>query len=170
MQISKDKVVTIEYTMTDEAGKMVDTTDNRDALSFIQGSGQLIPALEQALEGHSSGEQLQITLPPEQGYGERDERLVKEIPRSQFQVPGEIELGMLFQAQNGDHAVPVTVVKFDEETVTIDANPQLAGTTLSVDIVIVEVRDAIAEELESGEVQEINEIYQQEMARNKESE
>ncbi|WP_428622970.1 FKBP-type peptidyl-prolyl cis-trans isomerase [Sedimenticola sp.] len=162
MQISNDKVVTIEYTMTDPLGNLLDTSDNGDTFSFIQGRGAIFPALETALEGKSIGERLQITLTPEQAYGATDERLIKIIPRNKFRMEGEISVGSQFKTQRDNTEVIVTVVKVDEENVVVDANPPLAGVTIQMDVVIVEVRDAIEEELASGQVQDMDEIYAKE--------
>lgn len=162
MQISNDKVVTIEYTMTDQLGNLLDSSDNGDTVSFIQGRGAVFPTLEAALEGKSIGERLQITLTPEQAYGATDERLIKIIPRGHFRMAGEITVGSRFKTRRDDTDVVVTVVKVDEESVVVDANPPLAGVTIQMDVVIVEVRDAIEEELASGQVQDMDEIYAKE--------
>jgi FKBP-type peptidyl-prolyl cis-trans isomerase SlyD len=162
MQISNDKVVTIEYTMTDQLGNLLDTSDNGETVSFIHGRATVFPALEVALEGRSIGERLQLTLTPEQAYGATDERLVKVIPRDKFKLEGEIAVGRRFKTRRDDTEVVVTVVKVDDESVVVDANPPLAGVTIQMDVVIVEVRDAIAEELASGQVQDMDEIYEKE--------
>ncbi|WP_260294768.1 FKBP-type peptidyl-prolyl cis-trans isomerase [Sedimenticola hydrogenitrophicus] len=162
MQISNDKVVTIEYTMTDQLGNLLDTSDNGETVSFIHGRGTVFPALEEALDGRSIGERLQLTLTPEQAYGATDERLVKVIPRDKFKLEGEIAVGRRFKTLRDDTEVVVTVVKVDDESVVVDANPPLAGVTIQMDVVIVEVRDAIAEELASGQVQDMDEIYEKE--------
>ncbi len=162
MQISNDKVVTIEYTMTDPLGNLLDSSDNGDTVSFIQGRGAIFPALETALDGKLMGEHLQITLTPEQAYGATDERLIKVIPRDRFRMQGEIAVGSQFKTRRDDTEVVVTVVKVDQENVVVDANPPLAGVTIQIKVVIVEVRDAIEEELASGQVQEMDEIYAKE--------
>ncbi|MCW8848117.1 MAG: peptidylprolyl isomerase [Sedimenticola sp.] len=162
MQISKDKVVTIEYTMKDQLGNLLDTSDNGDPISFIQGKGGVFPALEAALDGKSIGERLQVTLTPEQAYGQTDERLIKIIPRDKFKVEGEPQVGSQFRTRRDDTDVVVTIVKVDDESVVVDANPPLAGVTILMDIVIVEVRDAVEEELRTGQVQNMDEIYEKE--------
>ncbi len=162
MQISQDKVVTIEYTMTDQLGNLLDTSDNGDTLSFIQGKGAIFPALEDALSGKSIGERLEITLTPEQAYGKTDERLIKIVPRDRFKFEGEIQVGSQFKTRRDDEDIVVTIVKVDDQNVVIDANPPMAGVTINMDIVIVEVRDAVEEELITGQVQDMDEIYEKE--------
>ena len=77
MQVEKNKVVEIDYTLKDENGDVLDSTGGRQPLSYIQGIGNLIPGVENALEGKSSGERVEITVPPETGYGARDDNLVR---------------------------------------------------------------------------------------------
>ncbi len=161
MTIQQNRVVTIEYTLSDDKGNTIDTTDGREAFSYIHGSGSLFPALEQALEGHHSGEHLNITLSPEQSYGVRDERLMRTLPRERFNTDDEIREGMSFKTLYGDEEVEVIVVAANDKEVTIDANAALAGVTLKFDIVVTAVRDAGSEELESGQVVSLDDIYSQ---------
>ncbi|MDH5785523.1 MAG: peptidylprolyl isomerase [Chromatiales bacterium] len=161
MVIQKNRVVTLEYTLRDEEGNILDTTDGGEPFSYIHGSDDLFTAMEAQLEGHASGERLQFLLSPDEAYGERDERLVKTVPRDRFNTEMEIQAGMSFSRGEGDEAVEVRVVAVDEEGVTIDANPPLAGVTLQFDLVITAVREAGSEELESGRVASIDEIYSQ---------
>ncbi|MCW8918085.1 MAG: peptidylprolyl isomerase [Gammaproteobacteria bacterium] len=158
MPIQQNKVVTLEYTLRDNHGNTIGTTDGQDALSYIHGTNALFPAFEAQLEGRRWGERLQFTLTPEQGYGERDERLMQKVPRERFKGE-DIRVGMSFRRGQGEEAVEVIVVAVDEQEVTIDANPPLAGITLNFDVVITGVRDAGSEELESGQVIAIDEIY-----------
>ncbi|MBL3600515.1 MAG: peptidylprolyl isomerase [gamma proteobacterium endosymbiont of Lamellibrachia anaximandri] len=162
MQVTKDKVVTIEYTMTDDEKRVVDTTDNGDPLSFIQGRGSLLSAIETAIEGRNIGERLSLVLTPEQAYGYQDENLIKKVPRSHVKGTGELQIGLKLRGRKGSNVSPITVVGFDDETVTLDANNPLAGATLHVDLVIVEIRDAVDKELQSGKVQSMEELYEKE--------
>jgi FKBP-type peptidyl-prolyl cis-trans isomerase SlyD len=161
MAIEKNNVVTLEYTLRDDKGNIIDTTDGRDAFSYIHGSNTLFPAFEAQLEGHHSGEQLNFTLSPEEAYGARDERLMKTIPRERFNTSDDITVGMSFKTGSAEDPVEVIVVAFDDQGVTIDANPPLAGVTILFDVVITGVREAGSEELETGKVTTIDEIYAQ---------
>lgn len=161
MPIEQNKVVTLEYTLRDDQGNTIDSTDGRDAFSYIHGTHALFPAFEAQLEGHHSGERLRFTLPPKEAYGVRDERLMKSVPRERFHGGEEIRVGMSFKTGSGEDEVEVIVVALDEQQVTIDANPPLAGVTLDFDLVITGVRDAGPEELETGKVASIDEIYSQ---------
>lgn len=153
MQVAKHKVVTIDYTVKDTAGDVIDSSDGGEPLAYIHGTGNLIPGLESALEGKSEGDSVNASIPPEQAYGERDEDLVQAVPRELFQT-GEQELhpGMRFQAQSDEGPQVVTVVEVGDEEVTVDANHPLAGATLNFDVTVVGVRDATSEELDHGHV------------------
>lgn len=162
MHVTKDKVITIEYTMTDNEGHIIDTTDNGEPLSFIQGKGSLLPAIEAAVEGTQIGQQLTITLEPDQAYGQRDENLITKVPRDHVDTPGELEVGLKLKRRNVARIIPITVIAFDDESVTLDASNPLAGATVSIDLVVVEVRDAVDAELKSGKVQNMEELYEKE--------
>ena len=161
MTIEKNKVVTLEYTLSDDKGNTIDTTDGRDAFSYIHGTNTLFPAFEAQLDGHESGEQLTFTLSPEEAYGVRDERLMKTVPRDRFKTQDNIQVGMSFKTGEGDDAVEVIVVAANDAEVTIDANPPLAGVSLDFNVMVTGVRDAGSEELETGKVTTIDEIYSQ---------
>lgn len=154
MQIDKDKVVTINYKLTDPEGQVLDSSEGRDPLAYLHGRGNIIAGLESALEGKNPGEQVQVTIEPAQGYGEKDDTLVQQVPRSKFEGVDKVEPGMQFTAQTqmGPRVISVVDVDQDSEQVTIDANHPLAGVTLNFDVDIVEVRDATAEELDHGHV------------------
>lgn len=152
MQIAKHKVVTIEYTLTDAEGEVVDTSDGREPFSYIQGTSSVIPGLESALEGRSTGDTLSVSIAPEDGYGPRQDALMAKVPRDRFESAGNLEVGMQFQTQGESGIQVVTIVGLDEETVTVDANHPLAGATLNFDISVVDVRDANADELSHGHV------------------
>ena len=153
MAIEKNSVVTLEYTLQDDKGNTIDSTDGRDAFSYIHGSNALFPAFEAQLEGRKSGEQLSFTLSPEEAFGTRDERLMKALPLERFNTSDDIRVGMSFKTQQGDEEVEVIVVAADDKEVTIDA--------ISFDVVITGVREAGSEELETGKVTTIDEIYSQ---------
>jgi FKBP-type peptidyl-prolyl cis-trans isomerase SlyD len=150
MQIANETVVSIDYELTDDAGQVVDTSKGRGPLSYLHGVGQIIPGLEAALVGKQQGDQLKVTVPPGQAYGERDENLVQPVPRDAFKGVPEIKPGMRFTASNGQHQRLVTVVGVSDEAVTVDANHPLAGKSLNFDVTVVEVRAATAEEMQHG--------------------
>ncbi|MBE0510512.1 MAG: peptidylprolyl isomerase [Chromatiales bacterium] len=152
MQISANKAVSIDYTLTNNQGEVIDTSSGREPLAYLQGHGNIIPGLESALEGKTSGDNVKVTVAPADGYGERDDALTQAVPRQMFENADEIQIGMQFQtmSEHGPHVV--TVIGMDADNVTVDANHPLAGEILNFDVTIVEVRDASQEELDHGHV------------------
>jgi len=153
MQISKNKVVTLEYTLKDNEGVVIDQTTGDDTFAFIHGIGGIIPGLENALDGKQADDALNITIEPDEAYGQREEALLAEVPMDRFDGAGEIQEGMQFQTASEDGtARVVTVVKIEDGMVTVDGNHPLAGVTLNFDVKVIAVREATQEELEHGHV------------------
>ena len=154
MQIEKDRVVAIDYTLKDDNGEVLDSSAGRQPLSYIQGAGNLIPGVENALEGKNAGERLEITVPPETGYGVRDDSLQMSIEREKFGEVEDLKEGLRFRMDTPDGAAVFTVVAIGETEVQVDGNHPLAGMTLNFDITVQSVREATTEELEHGHVHE----------------
>jgi FKBP-type peptidyl-prolyl cis-trans isomerase SlyD len=152
MQITKDSVVTMHYTLTDPKGEVLDSSQGKDPLSYLHGHGNIIPGLEQQLEGKASGDKLVAKVTAADAYGERNEALVVEAQRSQFPEDVELQPGMRFQAQtpNGPRIAEITRVEGD--AVTVDTNHPLAGVDLQFDVEVVGVREASADEIDHGHV------------------
>ena len=149
-QVGKDKVVSIDYTLTGAGGEVIDTSQGGEPLTYLHGSGNIIPGLERALEGKSAGDEVNAVVAPDQGYGQKNPGLVQPVPRSQFPGVTDIKVGMQFQAQTNHGPRVVTVVGVDDNTVTVDANHPLAGETLNFAVRVVDVRDATQQELDHG--------------------
>lgn len=150
MQIGKNAVVAINYTLKDGDGQVIDTSEGRGPLAYLHGAGNIIPGLEKALEGKGEGENVQITVSPEEGYGQRDESLIQAVPKKLFAETAEPQPGMQFQAQGPQGAQVLTVMKVEGDKVTVDANHPLAGRELNFDVAVVNVREATDEEKEHG--------------------
>ena len=152
MTIAENKVVTLHYTLTDNEGTVIDKSDDGSFL-YLHGASNIIPGLENALTGKKSGEELKVTVEPEEAYGQRDDARLESVPREMFPEDTEIEAGMQFHAEGPEgQMITVTVAGVEGDTVTIDANHPLAGVQLNFDVKIVDIRDASAEELEHGHV------------------
>lgn len=152
MQIEKNKVVEIDYTLKDDNGQLLDSSEGKQPLSYIQGAGNLIPGVENALEGKSSGERVEITVPPETGYGVRDDSLVLSVERDKFSQFEDLQEGVRFRMETPDGPMIFTVVKIGDGEVLVDGNHPLAGMTLNFDITVQSVREATSEELDHGHV------------------
>ena len=148
MTIAQNKVVELEYKLTVD-GEVIDQSEPGEPLVYLQGHNNIIPGLERALEGKQTGDSLQVTVQPEDGYGVRDEDAIEDLERSDFE--DDIEVGATYYAQAEDGSVlPFTVLAIDGDTVQVDFNPPLAGEVLNFDVKVLNVRDATAEELEHG--------------------
>ncbi|AJY51589.1 MULTISPECIES: peptidylprolyl isomerase [Halomonadaceae] len=152
MQIAQNSVVAFHYTLTNDAGEVLDSSEGREPLTYLHGAGNIIPGLEKELEGRAAGEKLNVSVSPEEGYGELQEQLMQEVPRDAFQGVESIEPGMQFQAQTQGGPLMVTVKKVEGDTVVVDGNHPLAGQQLNFDVEIAEVREASSEEVEHGHV------------------
>src|SRR5215216_5409959 len=150
MHVAKDKVVTIDYTLTGAGGDVLDSSQGGEPLTYLHGAGAMIPGLERALEGRNAGDTLKATVSPDQGYGEKDPSLVQPVPRERFPGLPDIRPGMQFTAQGRNGSRVVTVVAVDDQNVTVDANHPLAGQTLNFDVKVIDVRNATSEELAHG--------------------
>ncbi len=151
MQIANKTVVTIHYTLTDNDGGVLDSSDGDEPLTYLHGTGSIVTGLEKALDGKTAGDELKVTVAPADGYGERDEEMVQAVPRKNFPA-GDIEVGMSFEAETEDGARVLNVVAVDADSVTVDGNHPLAGVTLNFAVTVVSVREPTHEELHHGHV------------------
>ena len=152
MQISDQKVVHIHYTLTNDDGEVLDSSEGHGPLAYIHGMGNLIPGLENALNGKTAGDKLNVSVAPEEAYGLRDEELIQTVPKSAFQGVQSIEPGMQFHAESPEGMQLVTVVEVNGDEVVLDGNHPMAGMTLHFDVEVGEVREATSEELDHGHV------------------
>ena len=152
MQISKNSVVTINYTLKNDQGETLDESQDNSFL-YLHGAGGIIPGLEGQLEGKSAGDEFSAHIEPEDGYGVHDESMVQVVPREMFEADHPIEEGIQFHAESpeGD-MLTVTVSKIEGDEITVDGNHPLAGIALNFDIKIADIREASAEEIEHGHV------------------
>ncbi len=143
MKITKDMTVSLEYTLKDDSGKILDSSSEVGAMEYIHGYNMIIPGLEKALEGKEENEEIDVSIPPELAYGDAHEDLIVETSKEQFPPNIELEVGMEFES--GQHTVRIT--KIEGDAITIDANHPLAGETLHCQAKILEVRPTTEAEL-----------------------
>ncbi|MDN5923819.1 MAG: peptidylprolyl isomerase [Xanthomonadales bacterium] len=153
MEITDGRVASFNYTLTDDQGEVIDTSEGRGPLTYLHGGGQIVPGLEAELGGKSSGDTFNVKVPPERGYGQHNAELIQTLPKTAFQGVDEVLPGMQFQANGPQGPSHVTVAKVDADSVTIDANHPLAGKTLHFDVAVTDVRDATEQERTTGQVQ-----------------
>ena len=152
MKVAENKVVLIDYTLTDNAGEMIDSSEGAGPLAYLHGAGNIVEGLEDALMGKEAGDEVKASIEPAKAYGERHEDMKQDVPKDLFGGVENIEVGMQFQSETDQGPVLVTVVEMTEEMVTVDGNHPLAGVHLNFDVTVREVREPTAEELEHGHV------------------
>ena len=152
MQVADNTAVSIHYTLTNDQGEVLDSSDGGDALVYLHGSGNIISGLEAALLGKKVGDKFNVRIEPEDAYGVISEDMVQVISKDMFEGVDHIEVGMQFHADVSHGPGIVTVVNIDGDNVTIDGNHPLAGEALTFDVEIVEVRTATKEELDHGHI------------------
>jgi FKBP-type peptidyl-prolyl cis-trans isomerase SlyD len=149
VKVAENMFVAIDYRLTLDSGEEVDRSQEGRPLSFVAGSGMIIPGLESQLMGLEPGAKAKVTVEPEDGYGVVDEGLFRDIPKDRFPEGAELVPGAMFQASGPRGPIPMTVSKVDDAagTVTVDMNHPLAGKRLHFDIGVAEVREPRPHEL-----------------------
>ncbi|EKG42779.1 peptidylprolyl isomerase [Pseudomonas sp. SZ57] len=153
MPIAAKKAVSIDYTLTNDAGEVIDSSTGGAPLVYLHGAGNIIPGLEKALEGKEVGDQLKVVVEPEDAYGEYSAELVSTLGRNMFEGVDELEVGMQFHASGPDGSMQIVTIRDVEgDDVTVDGNHPLAGQRLNFDVKVVAIRDASEEEMAHGHV------------------
>lgn len=152
MQIADRTVASFHYTLTNDGGEVLDSSQGRQPLAYLHGAGNIVPGLEKALEGRQVGDSFDVDVVPEEGYGPRHDALVQTLPKSAFQGVPEPQPGMQFQGNSQQGPITVVVTSVDGDQVTVDGNHPLAGQTLHFAIEVAEVREASEDELNHGHV------------------
>lgn len=150
MDIAKDCIVSMHYTLKAPDGEVIDTSSGKDPLAYLHGHGNIISGLETRLEGKRPGSSHVVDVPAAEAYGEHDPEKTIPAKREQFPEDTELKPGMQFQANGPQGPMVVKIAEVEGDTVTLDANHPLAGVDLKFEVDIVEVREASEEELEHG--------------------
>ena len=153
MQIDTNSVVSFHYSVATTEGEAVDKSEKGEPLVYLHGCGNIIVGLEKALEGKQAGDQLTVTIEPEDAYGEYSAELVAVLDRAMFEGVDELEVGMQFHASAPDGGMQVVTIRdIEGNDVTVDGNHPLAGQRLSFDVKVVQVREASPEEIAHGHI------------------
>ena len=152
MQIGERTVVSFHYTLTGDAGQVIDSSADRSPLTYLHGAGSIVPGLEKEMVGRKAGETFNVVVAPEEGYGLPNPMMIQVVPRDAFQGVDTLETGMEFQAETPQGPMSVSITSIEGEEVTVDGNHPLAGQTLHFAIEVTDVRDASPEELTHGHV------------------
>ena len=151
-EIKENNVVEIDYTLKNDNGDIIDSSDGVGSLSFIMGKKNIIPGLEAEIAKKVVGDSFHVTVLPKDAYGERNESMVQSVPRAQFGDDADkIQLGSQFQVQDqSGQPLLVQVVDLKDDEIVLDANHPMAGETLHFEVKILSTRDATSKELEKG--------------------
>ena len=152
--VQQDDVVSIDYTLTDSQGNVIDSSEGAEPLEYLHGHNNLIPGLESELTGMGVGESKQVTVAPEDAYGPRHENATQIIPKDAFPPEMEVEPGMALEMRDTTtgQVFEVYVTEIRPEGVVVDFNHPLAGETLHFDVKVVDIRPATPDEIAHGHV------------------
>ena len=153
MQIAANKAVSIDYTLTNDAGEVIDSSAGGAPLVYLHGAGNIIVGLEKALVGKQVGDEVTVAIEPGEADGEYSAELVATLNRSMFEGVDELEVGMQFHASGPDGGMQIVTIRdIDGDDVIVDGNHPLAGQRLNFQVKIVNVREASAEEVAHGHI------------------
>lgn len=147
MIITRNTVVSLFYTLTNDSGSVFETNIGSNPLCYVHGAGILISGLEEALEGLAPGAGTTVRIQPEEGYGRHRNELIKRIPKQLLDEPSKLQVGMRFRINSDDNQSLLTVIDTSGDHITLDANHPLAGSTLQINVEIVSVRYATEAEI-----------------------
>jgi FKBP-type peptidyl-prolyl cis-trans isomerase SlyD len=150
MEISRNKVVTFHYTLTDGEGSYHESSEERGPVAYLHGRNNILPGLEAELLGKRAGDELKVTVPPELGYGLPADDARQRVPIKHLVRPGKLAVGKIVTVNTTSGYRRATVAKLGRFNVDVDFNHPLAGKTLIFDVRIVDVRDATDEEIAHG--------------------
>jgi FKBP-type peptidyl-prolyl cis-trans isomerase 2 len=141
MSISEGKIVAIEYTLTLENKEVIDTNKRKEPLSYTQGSKQIFPSLQKALEGMKVGETKKVSLAPEESYGQRIEGAVIEVSKEQI-FPDVWKVDAIVQGENGaGQTFRGRIIEIKEDKAVVDLNHPLAGKNIIYEIKVLDIQD-----------------------------
>ncbi|MDG2364109.1 MAG: FKBP-type peptidyl-prolyl cis-trans isomerase [Methylococcaceae bacterium] len=152
MKITENSVVSILYKLSNDAGTILDQSTEDNPLIYLHGQGNIVIGLENALTGKTIGDTLDVTVTPDEGYGNREDYMVETVNRSMFEGLDEISIGKQFHAEGNTGPVVVTVTKIEGDEITIDGNHPLAGENLNFAIEVIAIREATEDELTHGHI------------------
>lgn len=150
MKIAPGTVVSLEYILTDEQGEVLDTTEGREPLEYLHGYHNIIPGLEEALEGAEAGFSTEVTVEPDKGYGPVDPHAIFAVPIDRFPEDMEVTIGMTVVGETQSGPIRLTVRDIQDDMVVLDGNHPLAGKTLHFSVKVTDVRESTDQEKQLG--------------------
>ncbi len=150
MKIDNNTVAEFDYRLREAGGEAIEDTADSHPMAYLHGHGNILPALEKALEGKAAGDHLSVTVSPEEGFGYRDENRIQRVPIKHLHYQGKLVPGRVVTVNSSEGPRQIVVLKVGRFNVDADFNHPFAGMTLEFEIDVVAVREATAEELEHG--------------------
>lgn len=149
--VSDGKVVIFTYTLRTDEGELLDESEPGDPMAYLHGADNIVPGLEEHMNGKAMGARFDAIVQPTEGYGVRDDSAVRVIPREAFPEDAELEPGMelVIEDDEGD-LTPIWIAEIRDDVVIVDLNHPLADQVLCFSVEILAIRDATPEELEHG--------------------
>jgi FKBP-type peptidyl-prolyl cis-trans isomerase SlyD len=152
MQITNNTAVSIDYTLTNDAGEEIDSTAGGEPMVYLHGRGNIITGLEQVLQGKNAGDKFSVRIEAADAYGDFSDDMIQVVSREMFDGIDNLEVGMQFHAAVNAGASVITVIKVDGDDITIDGNHPMAGQALNFDVEVIAVRLATKDEIEHGHI------------------
>ena len=149
-KVGNAMVVSLSYTLKNDAGDIVDQSPEGQPLVYLHGASNIIEGLEDGLEDSEVGSEFQVDVPPKKGYGEIQPRLISDLPKTRFPEPDNITLGQKFVIESPQGPKSIKIVEIKDDSVVVDANHELAGQTLHFSGSIVDIREGTPHELNHG--------------------
>ena len=151
MAVGQNKVVTMNYTLKDDQGNVIQTTNNKEPFRFMSGNKQILPKLEEEIDTMIIGSKKNVKIPADEAYGEYSKQAVQQVKKDNFPADVDLKVGMEFVANSPEgQQMPFVVKEIKNEEVTVDFNHPLAGKDLEFDVELIDVRDATLEEIQHG--------------------
>jgi FKBP-type peptidyl-prolyl cis-trans isomerase SlyD len=150
MEIADRRVATVHFTLSDADGRQITSTQGHDPLTYVHGTGSIARGLENALAGKRAGDRFEVTVSPEEGFGQHYPELLQTIPRAQFTGEQAPAIGGKLVAQTARGPLDVVVTGVDDEAIAVDGNHPLAGKPFTASVEVVDVRLATPDELQFG--------------------
>ncbi|MBT8381090.1 MAG: peptidylprolyl isomerase [Ignavibacteria bacterium] len=153
MSVEMNKVIIFNYTLKDDTGSVLDSSENKEPLSFLSGSNTILPKLEKTLTGMIIGSKKNVKLSAEDAYGDYKEEAVQTVNKDQFPKEAQLTVGASYMANSPDgKQMPFVITEVKEQDITVDFNHPLAGKDLEFDVELIDVREATPEEMQHGHV------------------
>jgi FKBP-type peptidyl-prolyl cis-trans isomerase SlyD len=150
LKVGNAMVVSLHYTLKNDAGDVVDRSPEGQPLVYLHGGSNIIEGLEDGLEDLEAGAEFQVDVPSKKGYGEVQSRLISDLPKTRFPDPEKLELGQKFVIESPQGPKSIRIVEVKEDSVVVDANHDLAGQALHFAGSIVDIREGTPHELDHG--------------------